>query len=134
MMGWVCAHHLCLFVLRRPLSPSSVGCVSRWCDGTPYWPCPVSTPSARHAGSSTAPCSSRTAWEWVSPSHENENHSARTFYAIYKSWSLSVHVCVCWCTCLSHTHTFKVTVTQSLQSRITMLKRVVFQASYRRHA
>ena len=57
---------MALFVCFRPLSPSSVVCVYRSYGETPCWLCPASTPSAKHAGSSTAPYWSKMAWEWVS--------------------------------------------------------------------
>lgn len=50
----------------RPLSPFSVGCVCSWFGGTPCSRCPVSTPSAKDAGSSIALYSSKMGWEWVS--------------------------------------------------------------------
>lgn len=55
-----------VFVCPRPLSPSSVAYVYRLSGETRCWHCPVSTPSAKHAGSSTALYWSKMAWELVS--------------------------------------------------------------------
>lgn len=55
-----------VFVCLRPLSPSSAVCVYRSSGETPCLRCPVSTPSAKHAGNSTALYLSKMAWEWVS--------------------------------------------------------------------
>lgn len=55
-----------VFVCHRPLSPSSVAFVYKSSGETPCWHFPVSTPSAKHAGSSTALYRSKMALEWVS--------------------------------------------------------------------
>lgn len=65
------------FVRHRPLSPSSVAFAYRSSGETPCWHCPASTPSAKHAGSSTAPCWSKMALESVS------------------SWSVCAHAWLC---------------------------------------
>lgn len=60
---------LLFLVCFRPLSPSSVVYVYRLYGETPCWHCLVSTPSAKHAGSSTALYWSKMVLEWVSLVH-----------------------------------------------------------------
>ena len=61
----VYSSHLCV-CSSRPPPPCSVGCVCSWWEEMPCSHYLVITPSAKHAGSSTAQSWWRMAWEWVS--------------------------------------------------------------------